>query len=58
MEPEWVPKFVKNCLIVGKVFGPVFTDFENSAGRLLVARRYTLSEEVPRAASRAVLLTH
>ena len=66
LAPEMVPKLVqiwskkwsKTCPIFGFVFGPVFTDFENPGGRPAVARPSTLFEEVPRAASRAVLLTN
>ena len=46
----------KTGSFLGPVFGPVFVDFEILEGRPGVARRYTLSGKVPRAASRAVHL--
>ena len=49
------PKLV---LFWGPFLEPVFVDFEILGGRPLVARRYTLSGKVPRAASRAVLFTN
>ena len=56
--PEWAPKLVKTCSFFGACFLIFFTDFEHHGGCPRVSRRSTLSEEVPRAASRAVLLTN
>ena len=56
--PEWAPKLVQNWFYFGAVFGPVFVDFEILGGRPGIARGYTLSGKVPRAASRAVLFTN
>ena len=66
MGPFWEPFWGQNGLqngsktgsFLGPVFGPVFVDFEILVGRPAVARGYTLSGKVPRAASRAVLLTN
>ena len=51
-------KWSKTGAIFGLVFGLVFTDFEIPEGCPRVARQSTLSEEIPRAASRAVLITN
>ena len=64
MGPFWDPFWGQNGLqnwsntgsIFGFVFGPVFTDFENPVGRPAVAPGGTLSEEVPKAASSAILI--
>ena len=61
-EPFWgqngLQNWSKTCYFLESVFGPVFLDFEILGGRPAVARRYTLSGKVPRAASRAVLFTN
>ena len=53
--PKWAPKLVQNLFFFGARFWTSFVDFEILEGRPAVARRYTLSGKVPRAASRAVL---
>ena len=50
--PEWAPEWVQSWFL------PVFVDFEILEGRPAIARGYTLSAKVPRAASRAVLFTN
>ena len=61
-EPFWgqngLQNWSKTVFLGGGVFGPVFADFEILSGRPGIARGYTLSGKVPRAASRAVLLTN
>ena len=61
-DPFWgqngLQKWSKTSPIFWLVFGPLFEDFENPVGRPGITPGGTLSEEVPRAASLAVLLTN